>query len=195
MKIVASTYLTSKGFLNSHSGQVYMAARMDTESLYHAMQLDYPRFFKMDKLSQVAFLLAEDLLKNDQPGSDCSIQIWNKHSSYTADMQHLVNIEQGVSGPANFTYTLPNIMLGELSIRYKLFSESAVFVTDAPPDFKQIEETVRLYLNDSKEQRLLAGWIDVADNASGFICDIRQSENEPESLSEGFKKLYEFLIL
>lgn len=195
MKITASAYLTLKGIFNSHTGQSYMAVPMDTESLYKAMQLDYPRFFKMDKLSQVAFLLSEDLLKQNFPGSECSIQLWNKHSSYTADMQHLENIEQGVPGPANFTYTLPNIMLGELSIRYKLYSESVVFITDTPPDFKLMEETLRLYLHDSNEQRILAGWIDVAESASGFMCDICQNENATDSLAEEFKKLYEFLIL
>lgn len=195
MKIAASAYLTPDGAFNSHTGKSYVSIPMDTETLYNAMHFEYPRFFKMDKLSQVAFLIIEDLLKESHPGPNCSIQLWNKHSSYNADMQHLANIEQGVSGPVNFTYTLPNIMLGELSIRYKLYSESVVFITNTPPDFKLMEETIQVYLKDNDEQRILAGWIDVAEIASGFICDIRKNEYETDNLAEEFKKLYECIIL
>jgi hypothetical protein len=195
MKITASVFLTSEGVFSSHTGKLFKAGPMDTESLYNVMQLDYPRFFKMDKLSQVAFLIVEDLVSKNALDSNCGIQIWNQHSSYTADMKHLINIEQGGGGPANFTYTLPNIMLGELSIRFNLHSESVVFITNTPPDFKLMEETLHLYLNDTKEQRILAGWIDVSEVASGFMCDIRQSEHETDNLADEFKKLYECIIL
>lgn len=195
MKIKASTYITTRGTLQSKTGQLYTASLLDTAAIYTAMGVDYPRFFKMDKLSQTAFLLAEDLLKGDLPAHDCSIQLWNQHASYTADIQHLENIKNGVPGPANFTYTLPNIMLGELSIRYQLFSETAVFISGAPPDFGQMEQTLRLYLEETGETRILAGWVDVSDNAYGFICDIRVDNETNVCLADEFRKLFELLIL
>ena len=57
----------------------------------------------------------------------------NSNSSLDVDIKHNASIadkEKYFPKPAVFVYTLPNIMLGELSIRHLLRGENIFFVSE-----------------------------------------------------------------
>ena len=101
------------------------------KSVYKSFEIKYPKFFKMDSLSKLAFLGAEFLLKQEaELKKDIGIVFSNSASSLETDRIHQESIakkENYYPSPAVFVYTLPNIGIGEISIRHQLKSENAFF--------------------------------------------------------------------
>lgn len=117
---------------------------------YKNSELSYPKFHKMDQLSKLAFLAAEMILKNDDH-SRTAIVFANRSSSLDTDFKYQESInsqENYFPSPAVFVYTLPNICVGEISIRHKMQTENAFFV---------LEELDEEFLNDYAEQILISG--------------------------------------
>jgi len=89
-----------------------------TENVYEEMQCVYPKFFKMDILSRVAFL-ATELLNPDVTDLDknkIAVVLSTKSGCLEVDKK-FEESRQNIASPALFVYTLPNIMLGEVCIR------------------------------------------------------------------------------
>jgi hypothetical protein len=107
-------------------------------------EISYPKFFKMDNLSKLAFLGAELLLKSELDAAtenNTALVFSNKSSSLDTDVKHQNSIsdkENYYPSPAVFVYTLPNICLGEISIRHQLKSENSFFIfADFNPKFME----------------------------------------------------------
>src|ERR1700754_69667 len=85
-------------------------------SIYRSLELDYPKFYKMDQLSKLGWLASEILLKQNtilgamQP-EDIGIVLSNANSSLDTDVKSLDTVAD-IASPAVFVYTLPNIMIG-----------------------------------------------------------------------------------
>ena len=100
--------------------------------LYKRYVGDYPKFYKMDRLSQLGFIASELLLQAEgrERFKDCddrAIILFNHASSIMADRQYLSSIEtpgQFFPSPSLFVYTLPNIVAGELAIRNHYHGET-----------------------------------------------------------------------
>ena len=123
-----------------------------------ALQMDYPKFFKMDNLSKLAFLAAEVLLR---PFSQSEK---NSSASLDTDLKHqatIANPHEYYPSPAVFVYTLPNICLGEISIRHQLKTENSFFVFDS---YEQAEPFLQQYsqalLAQGKAQSVLMAWVE-----------------------------------
>ena len=114
----------------------------------------------MDGLSKLAFLAAELLMKNEPEGSDTALVFANKSSSLDTDVKYQKSIsdaENYFPSPAVFVYTLPNICLGEISIRHQLKSENSFFIFDAfNPVF--MANYANLLLNTGKAEKVICGW-------------------------------------
>jgi 3-oxoacyl-(acyl-carrier-protein) synthase len=117
------------------------------KSAYKNLDLNYPKFYKMDDLCKLAFIAFEYLVK-DIPGFEnldkkkFALVFGNTTSSLDTDLKHqqsINNPESYFPGPAVFVYTLPNIMLGEIAIRHKIQGETICFVGDKtePEDLKK----------------------------------------------------------
>src|SRR5690606_18865006 len=108
-----------------------------SKEAYKHFGVDYPKFFKMDNLSKLAFLGAEILLKNqnlNESDNDIALVLANRSSSLDTDykyQQSITDKENFYPSPAVFVYTLPNICIGEISIRHKLYSENSFFIFEA----------------------------------------------------------------
>ena len=78
----------------------------------------YPKFFKMDLLSRVAFL-ATELLKPDHAvvEKEKIAVVLSTHSGCLEADKKFEESRKTFASPALFVYTLPNIMLGEICIR------------------------------------------------------------------------------
>jgi len=105
-------------------------------AIYRHLQVQYPKFFKMDNLSKTGFLSVEALFnkKNEEAaldGSNTPVFLICKSSSLETDCNYQLTLAEGnIPSPSLFVYTLPNILLGELAIRFKLFSENTCFVSE-----------------------------------------------------------------
>lgn len=106
------------------------------KSLFTGLEIDYPKFYKMDGLSKLGLLGVEFLRKSTNLPTDCdnvALVFVNKFSSLDADLSHQELIEKTTASPAIFVYTLPNIVLGELSIRNKWYGEQQFFIKNEWP--------------------------------------------------------------
>ena len=127
------------------------------------LNVDYPKFFKMDNLSKLAFLGAEIILTPEIRGKGNTALVFaNKSSSLDTDVKYNNSIgdkDNYYPSPAVFVYTLPNICLGEISIRHQLKSENSFFIFDA---FNQefMENYSRVLIKSGKADQVLCGWVE-----------------------------------
>lgn len=141
------------------------------KAVYKKFGFDYPKFHKMDALSKLAFMASEMVLR-DEENKNTALVFANRSSSLDTDMKYQESIssaENYFPSPAVFVYTLPNICLGEISIRHQLQTENAFFVTD-----KLDEDFMNLYagqlLKSGKADRVLVGWVELyGENYKGFV--------------------------
>ena len=152
------------------------------KNAYKELKIDYPKFFKMDNLSKLAFITSEIILrevcKTDQE-NDIAIVFANKSSSLDTDVKYQNSIqdkENYFPSPAVFVYTLPNICVGEISIKHQLKSENAFFVFEY---FN--EEFITNYANQliksGKAERVLCGWVEYyQENYKSFVYLVGKDE-------------------
>jgi len=133
---------------------------------YRSLQLDYPKFFKMDGLSKLGILASEMIFKEDknrfEPRENIAVICFNSSSSLDIDTQYQATIydnDNYFPSPSLFVYTLPNIVTGEISIRNKFFGETFFYICKNF-DARQIVETVRNTFCDRTTTAVLAAWIE-----------------------------------
>lgn len=135
------------------------------KAAYKYFNMDYPKFFKMDNLSKLAFLASEIILGGhvkEGEENDIALVFANQSSSLDTDVKYQGSIadkQNYFPSPAVFVYTLPNICIGEISIRHKLQSENAFFVfEDFDAEFMTNYANVLLATN--KAEKVLCGWVE-----------------------------------
>jgi len=136
-----------------------------SKKAYQNFEINYPKFFKMDSLSKLAFLGAELLLKNEintEKENNIAIVFANNSSSLDTDVKYQNSIsdpENYFPSPAVFVYTLPNICLGEISIRHQLKSENSFFIFENfNPAF--MVNYAKVLLDSNKADKVLCGWVE-----------------------------------
>jgi 3-oxoacyl-[acyl-carrier-protein] synthase-1 len=137
---------------------------------YRSVQVDYPKFFKMDNLSKLGFLASEMILKNDEnrfaPREDVAVICFNCSSSLDVDTQYQATIQDADNyfpSPSLFVYTLPNIVTGEISIRNKFLGETSFYVCEKF-DAELIFRTVQNSFSDGSLNLALAAWVECFEN-------------------------------
>lgn len=132
---------------------------------YKNFGINYPKFFKMDNLSKLAFLASEMLLKEDvvtQSENNIALVFANQSSSLDTDVKYQNSIddkENYFPSPAVFVYTLPNICVGEISIKHQLKSENAFFVFEENNEVFLMQYAQSL-LQNKKASKVLCGWVE-----------------------------------
>lgn len=145
------------------------------KSAYKELNVDYPKFFKMDNLSKLAFLTAELILKeviqNDQE-NNIAIVFANQASSLDTDTKYqssIQNKDNYFPSPAVFVYTLPNICVGEISIKHQLQTENAFFVFDTFNTEFMVNYSNQL-MQSGKAEKVLCGWVEFyQENYKSFV--------------------------
>jgi len=144
---------------------------------YKAVDTKYPKFFKMDSLSKLAFLAGDIVLNSEQLSIEeehnIALVFSNKASSLDTDRKHQESIqykENYYPSPAVFVYTLPNICIGEISIKHKLYSENSFFIFDSF-NAAHLEVYATSLLADDKADKVLCGWVeyDGGDSYEAFL--------------------------
>lgn len=163
-KIKCCTIENSKITVNA---DVIFESRVETFSefakeAYKGLEIQYPKFHKMDALSKLAFLSAEMLLK-DEDHSQTALVLANTSSSLDTDHKYQETInsrENYFPSPAVFVYTLPNICIGEISIRHQMQTENAFFVLDEF-DENFLSDYSQQILESGKAKKVLYGWVEL----------------------------------
>jgi hypothetical protein len=154
-----------------------------SKKAYQNFEMNYPKFFKMDNLSKLAFMGAELLLReviDISNENNIALNFSNKASSLDTDVKYQSSIadkENYFPSPAVFVYTLPNICLGEISIKHQLKSENSFFIFEA---FNS-EFTVNyadILLNTNKADQVLCGWVDYfKEDYKAFLYLVSKEES------------------
>ncbi|HEX3078911.1 MAG TPA: beta-ketoacyl synthase N-terminal-like domain-containing protein [Puia sp.] len=153
------------------------------DAAYTHFAISYPKFHKMDQLCKLG-LLATDLLLKDTghlekyAETETGLVLSNANASLDVDLKYAKTIPTGAS-PALFVYTLPNIVIGEISIRWHFKGENAFFV------FKQFDGNfIEKYVNSLFENNLvkncICGWVDFLKEdyrALLFLVETSGTEN------------------
>jgi len=129
---------------------------------YKSLELNYPKFHKMDNLSKLAFLASEMIL-NEKDNSKTALVFANKSSSLDTDFKYQESInsqENYFPSPAVFVYTLPNICVGEISIKHQIQTENAFFVLDEF-DEKFLSDYSEQIVQSGKAEKALCGWVEL----------------------------------
>ena len=158
--------------------------------LYKRYVGDYPKFYKMDRLSQLGFIASELLLQAEgrERFKDCddrAIILFNHASSIMADRQYLSSIEtpgQFFPSPSLFVYTLPNIVAGELAIRNHYHGETTFCILPERQD-EVMRQVLQACCQDQCYDGLYAdcikwtaeGWVDYQDDAH-YVADLKVYE-------------------
>ena len=142
--------------------QVSIPSGASLTELYRKWVGDYPKFFKMDTLSKLGFLLTE-MLVHDEPDrftfrEDRAVLVFSREGCVAND-RHYAESMKDFPSPALFVYTLPNIVSGEIAIRNKWGGESSAYVLESY-DEARIWEMVRQAFQDKCTQSALVVWID-----------------------------------
>jgi hypothetical protein len=164
---------------------------------YRHFDLQYPKFFKMDNLSKLGWLANEILLqgsfdKEKYSAEDAGIVLSNANSSLDTDIKYYETAKT-IASPAQFVYTLPNIVVGEISIRHHFKGENAFFIF---PGFDAgfIEQYVSNLINNNILQCCICGWVDVLDstyNATLFLIEKDKTGNSVIFTKENLNKIYQ----
>jgi hypothetical protein len=166
-----------------------------SKQAYKKLEVNYPKFFKMDSLSKLAFLGAEVLLKaeiNPLIESNIALVFANKSSSLDTDVKYQETIsdeENYFPSPAVFVYTLPNICLGEISIRHQLKTENSFFIFE---EFNAefMVNYANILLNIKKADKVLCGWVEYFNEEYKVFLYLASKEGVMEHQIETIKTVY-----
>jgi len=144
--------------------------------LYKKYVGDYPRYYKMDILSKVAFVCSEMLLEaegnRDGHGEDRAVILFSHTASIASDRAFLRTITDGFyPSPSVFVYTLPNIAAGEIAIRNGYHGETAFYILPQRAD-DMINMIVEASFADRGTQSAICGWIN-CDDENIFEAEVK----------------------
>ncbi len=130
---------------------------------YKHLNIHYPKFYKMDRMSKWGIICAEILLKDKSlEGIDAyqrAIVLQNSASSLATDKKFQESIGI-IPSPALFVYTLPNIVMGEIAIRHNFKGENTFFVTSTF-DQNQLRAYSKLLFESNVAKIILCGYLEV----------------------------------
>ncbi len=173
--------------------------RAFAKSAYRYLKPSYNKFFKMDEISKLGFLAAEVLISDIELSSynedDISIILSNSDSTLVTDKKHQVTVEDYDNffpSPKVFVYTLPNIMIGEISIRHKLRGENTFFIVEKFNEELIVNHINSLFLTH-KSKAFVGGWVNHAkNNYEAFLFWVSNKGNVPFNAFE-MKQLYNII--
>jgi hypothetical protein len=150
---------------------------------YLHFNLQYPRFYKMDNLSKLGLLGVEIMLGGEPAryaAEEKGIVLANASASLDTDLKYYETVN-GIPSPALFVYTLPNIMIGEICIKYNFKGENAFFV------LKQFDATfMEQYIGNLFSNQLLkaciGGWAELLEEEHWLVLFFVEKEKRGQSL-------------
>jgi hypothetical protein len=179
-------------FINGELFCQHMGDEPFLVGVYRHLGLSYPKFFKMDELSRLAFLGSEMVLIRSGlerlADDEVALLFANRTSSLMTDGQFQSTLEGGIPSPALFVYTLPNIGMGEVCIRHKLYGENNFLVME-DFDSQQLIQHVRTLLHQGVSKSVLLAWVETdGEHHDGFFVFL---DGRTEISSDELEELFE----
>lgn len=177
----------------------YPEANGDNDFLkkaYKYFKPGYAKFFKMDELSKFGFLASEIIL-NDKPykaykPEEIGIVLSNSQSTLVTDAEFQTSIDNDSNffpSPSVFVYTLPNIMMGEISIRHGFRGENAFFIFENFNANFMADYINQLFLSH-KFKACIGGWVDQSSESyETFIYWADNKEDSPIAIEHTAKEI------
>jgi hypothetical protein len=173
------------------------------KKVYRHFKPGYAKFFKMDEISKLGFLASEVILSNkpynDFQPEEVGIILSNAQSTLVTDAVFQASIEndsQFFPSPSVFVYTLPNIMMGEISIRHGFKGENAFYIFENFQAEFTTDYINQLFLSD-KLSACIGGWVDQsADNYEAFVYWADDKKDSPvlaEHWADEINRLYNLI--
>lgn len=173
-----------------------------SKAAFKALNQAYLKFYKMDNLSKLGFLCAEYLFQHGSINQkyapeEVGIILCNSASCIDTDTEHQKTIADPNNyfpSPSIFVYTLPNIVIGEISIKHKFQGENTFFIFEQfQPEF--MAKYVSSLLQESKVKSCLTGWVDLSAGARDYkavlyLAEMGESNEAMEFNSENLKNIY-----
>ncbi len=165
-------------------------------STYKNINLNYPKFFKMDKQCKLGILAAELILREQGDvehvaKNEVALVFSNNAASLESDRAHAQAISDKQNyfpSPAVFVYTLPNIVIGEVAIKHKLTGENAFFISEEF-DAELMHNYASILLQTKSASSVLCGWVNVDGNsAEAFVYFLKSGNFKQEN--GAFQKEY-----
>lgn len=128
---------------------------------YQQLDIGYSKFHKMDNLCKMGLIATEVLLAGEKKYEDpfaTAIVLSNANASLDADIKYYDSVAN-IASPALFVYTLPNIVIGEISIKHSFKGENAFFIFDAFNAGFLVQYVSNLFYTTGIEQ-CICGWAD-----------------------------------
>ncbi len=163
---------------------------------YTLLNPEYPKFYKMNPLSQLGILATEVLLKDRALAKEylpeqIGVVLSNATSSHNTDREYFETLKE-IPSPSLFVYTLPNIVAGEICIR-NCFKGENVFLVFDKFDAPFLSLYVDMMIGKDSAQAFLAGWVEVlGDQYDVFIYLVEKTKKAfgVEHTAENLIKLY-----
>lgn len=162
---------------------------------YKNQKINYPKFFKMDNLSKLAILASELVLSKvdvQEYDNNIALVFSNNASSLDTDRKHqktINDLDDYYPSPAIFVYTLPNIGIGEISIKHQLKSENAFFVFEEfNAGFHHNYENS--LIQNKKSKAVLGGWVNVDEENYNVFLYLVSKQGTMEHTEQNLLKLY-----
>jgi hypothetical protein len=148
----------------------------DFNHLYKQAGLEYPKYFKMDAPSKFGVLAADYLFKDynwkkDYQDHEIGIVLANASGSLDTDREFQKTIENGDNffpSPAIFVYTLSNIVMGEICIKYKIKGENMFFLSEGIQS-ELLTTYVATLLNSNPLKSLIVGWMECTNGKPDIL--------------------------
>lgn len=166
------------------------------EGAYQFFGCNYPKFHKMDNLGKLGFLASELILRPSDidrfAPADRGIVLANANASLDTDLKYYETVS-AIASPALFVYTLPNIVIGEISIRNQFKGENAFFVFNSF-DATFIHGYVTSLFAGNLVQVCVCGWIEALhDQYKAVLVLVEKQMPDTAELftPENFNKIYQ----
>ncbi len=166
----------TKRWVKTHSVKLSSEDGKSLTDIYKQQIGDYPKFYKMDILTRLAFVAAEKALSNfPLKGEDMrpALILFNHSSSIVADRKFFDTIcdtENYFPSPSVFVYTLPNITTGEVAIRHHLCGETSFYIL---PDKNEalMQQILEASLAGTNTPIAISGWVN-AESETDYECEL-----------------------
>jgi hypothetical protein len=167
------------------NGQAYLQSE-ETSALaiavaaYKKTTVSYPKFFKMDMLSKVAFVAASIVLPEPITANSNHVAVVISSKSGCLEVDKKFDESRAdIASPALFVYTLPNIMLGEICIA-KGFKGEQMCTLSPEPDAAWLAFYVNDLLQNRGTEAVLCGHAEATEH--GIEAVLVWVNKEPSAL-------------
>lgn len=165
-----SIHFNKQGATGMLPNHLVVSTPLKADEIYRQLQISYPKFFKMDPLCRWAFIGAELLcghgdnaIYKDLTPENIGVVLATGNACIDVDHLYQESMRE-VASPGLFVYTLPNIMLGEISIRHGFKGEQLCLIQEEF-DRKEIEFAATDLIQHRGMEACVYGWVNVKDGA------------------------------